>query len=330
MDHFKEYFTFIQKFDLRLSEIRDKRKSSKAGPVTGIGYNISHQTPHFSFEFRQHLRVLKDLAVIDLVGVDDKKRNAYLDQTKKLLSQFNRFWENYFTHNPTSAETYRDNFLLVIEFGEIFYTNVLEPGKVDVIVTPEFIEDLCDSVREREENLAKFIEEISGLDKAEEHGGDTQQAPNVESRVARIRRYPIFVEGIADQFYKIFKEYFAEKEQQPLLALLTNNIAPKTKLLFNSNGNQLADAFKQLIEANLIVSCNKAELESWIISHFQYVSNSEAKSFTAGYLNGIISSDVKICKSPILAVIKNGSTGLALAPAARSKKGSESPNLSTL
>jgi hypothetical protein len=117
------------------------------------------------------------------------------------------------------------------------------------------------------------------------------------------RRYesaaiPVFVEGIAEQFFRIFKEYFEEKEQQSLFSLLTNNVSPKAKLLFNSNGNQLADAFKQLIEANLIVSCNKAELESWITVHFQYVSNAQAKSFTAGYLNGIISSDVKICKSP--------------------------------
>lgn len=324
MQHFKEYFTFLQKFDLCLSETRDKRVAPETGPVFGMGYDITHQTPHFSFLFRHNLRILKDLAIIDIIAADPERRKAYLDQTKKLLNQFNRFWENYFRHYPTAGTVYQDNYLLVIEFAEIFYADILKPDKTDAIITPEFVEDLCDSIREREESLAEFIGEINALEKTALHGADTQQAPDGESRVARIRRYPVFIEGIADQFYKIFKEYFAEKEQQQLLSLLTNNIAPKTKLLFNSNGNQLADAFKQLIEANLIVSCNKAELESWIISHFQYVSNSEAKSFTAGYLNGIISSDVKICKSPILAVTKNGSTGLALVPIARSKKGSES------
>lgn len=143
MDHFKEYFTFIQKFDLRLSEMRDKRKSSKAGPVTGLGYSIKHQNPYFSFEFRQHLRILKELALIDIFGVDGKNRGAYLRQAKKLLIQFNRFWENYFNHNPTAGEVYGDDFLLLIEFGEVFYTTILEPGKVDVIVTPEFVDDLC-------------------------------------------------------------------------------------------------------------------------------------------------------------------------------------------
>lgn len=323
MDHFKEYFTFIQKFDLRLSEMRDKRKSSKAGPVTGLGYSIKHQNPYFSFEFRQRLRILKELALIDIFGVDKKNRGAYLGQTKKLLIQFNRFWENFFNHNPTASEIYRDDFLLVIEFGEIFYSNILEPGKVDVIVTPEFVDDLCDSVREREESLAEFIEEINALENTDQHDIGQPQTGQDAPTALRVRRFPVFIEGIADQFFKIFKGYFGEQEQPPLLSLLTINVSPKKKLLFNSNGNQLADAFKQLIEGNLIVSCNKAELESWIIEHFRYVSNGHAKSFTAGYLNGIVSSDAKICKSPILTVKRDSSKGVSLIAVARAKKGSE-------
>lgn len=319
MDHFKEYFTFIQKFDLRLSEMRDKRKSSKAGPVTGLGYSIKHQNPYFSFEFRQRLRILKELALIDIFGVDKKNRGTYLSQTKKLLIQFNRFWENYFNHNPAAGEVFRDDFLLMIELGEIFYTTILEPGKVDVIVTPEFVDDLCDSVREREESLAQFFEEINALENTEEHVTGQPQIAQVTSVALRVRRFPVFIEGITEQFFRIFKEYFDEQEQQPLLSLLTANISPKRKLLFNSNGNQLADAFKQLIEGNLIVSCNKAELESWIIEHFRYVSNGHSKSFTAGYLNGIISSDAKICKSPILTVNRK-SSGLILVPVGRTKK----------
>lgn len=319
MDHFKEYFTFIQKFDLRLSEMRDKRKPSKAGPVTGLGYSIKHQNPYFSFEFRQRLRILKELALIDIFGVDKKNRSAYLGQTRKLLIQFNRFWENYFNHNPTAGEVYRDDFLLIIELGDIFYTAILEPGKVDVIVTPEFVDDLCDSVREREESLAEFIEEINALESAEGHVTALPQTAQDIAIAPRVRRLPVFIEGVAEQFFRIFKEYFNEQEQQPLFSLLTTNTSSKSKLLFNSNGNQLADAFKQLIEDNLIVSCNKAELESWIIEHFQYVSNGHAKSFTAGYLNGIISSDVKICKSPILTVNRN-SSALILVPVARTKK----------
>ncbi len=323
MEHFKEYFTFLQKFDLRLSEIRDKREPAELGPVFKSGYDITHQTPHFSLQFAKHLQILKDLAVIDIIGANPERRKAYLDQAKKLLLLFDRFWENYFRHYPANGENLQDNFLFVIEFAEIFYTDLLEPNKTDVIATPEFVEDLCDSIRAREESLAEFIAEISTLEKTEGQNSEIEKISDGEPTPIRIRRYPVFVEGIADQFFKIFKEYFEEKDQQPLFTLLNNNISPKQKLLFNSNGNQLADAFKQLIEANLIVSCNKAELESWIIENFQYVSNAQAKPFTTGYLNGIISSDTKICKSPILAVARSGSAGVALIPVARGKKGND-------
>lgn len=321
MEHFKEYFTFLQKFDLRLSEIRDKREPAELGPVFKAGFDITHQTPHFSLQFAKRLQILKDLAVIDIIGADPGRRKAYLDQTKKLLSLFNRFWENYFSHYPANGENMQDNFLLVIEFAEIFYTDLLDPNKTEAIVTPEFVEDLCDSIREREESLADFIAEITTLVKTEGQDLEVEKTFDGEPTPIRIRRYPVFVEGIADQFFKVFKEYFGEKDQQPLFTLLNNNISPKQKLLFNSNGNQLADAFKQLIEANLIVSCSKAELESWIITHFQYVSNTQAKPFTTGYLNGIISSDTKICKSPILDVINSSPGGFSLAAVGRSKKG---------
>jgi hypothetical protein len=321
MEHFKEYFTFLQKFDLRLSEIRDKRESAELGPVFRSGYDITHQTPHFSLQFAKRLQILKDLAVIDVIGADPGRRKAYVGQTKKLLSLFNRFWENYFRHYPANGENMQDNFLLVIEFAEIFYTDLLEPNKADAIVTPEFLEDLCDSIREREESLAEFIREIAALEQTEEQNSEEEKITNGKPTPIRIHRYPVFIEGVVEQFLKIFKEYFEEKDQQPLLSLLTDNIAPRKKLLFNSNGNQLADAFKQLIEANLIVSCSKAELESWIITHFQYVSNAQTKPFTTGYLNGIISSDTKICKSPILDVISGSPGGFSLAAVGRNKKG---------
>ncbi|WP_138480092.1 hypothetical protein [Dyadobacter bucti] len=324
MEHFKEYFTFLQKFDLRLSEIRDKREPAELGPIFKSGYDITHQTPHFSLQFARHLQILKDLAVIDIIGADVGRRKAYLDQAKKLLSLFNRFWENYFRHHPSNGENLQDNFLLIVEFAEIFYTDLLEPNKTDAIVTPEFVEDLCDSIREREESLADFIAEITALVKTEGQDSEVEKISDGERTPIRIRRYPVFVEGIADQFFKIFKEYFGEQEQQPLFTLLTNNISPRQKLLFNSNGNQLADAFKQLIEANLIVSCNKAELETWIIAHFQYVSNAQYKPFTTGYLNGIISSDAKQCQSPILEVRRKNGTEFFIVPIARTKKSSPS------
>lgn len=320
MEHFKEYLSFIQNFNFRVNEIRDKQIFSKKEPVYRRGYDIRHQNPYFSFQFSSHLRILKDLAVIDLITSDSDRRAIYLSQIDKVLEKFNLFWENYHNSFPKVLKTFDNNFLLVIDFGKIFYANILEPNKVDILVTWEFVEDLCDSVREREESLAVFVSEILQLDLPSNKKEENSEVSSLKDPI-KITRYPVFVEGIADQLFKILKKYFPIEQQKKLYSLLLDNVVPNNKLLFNSNGNQLADAFKQLIEANLIVSFSKAELEGWIVDNFQYVSNSLVKPFTIGYLNSIISSDVKICKSPIFKILKDRSE---LVPLAWSKKGKNS------
>ncbi|MBE9460565.1 hypothetical protein ACFP1I_21985 [Dyadobacter subterraneus] len=317
MEHFKEYLSFIQNFNFRVNEIRDKRIFSKKGSVYGRGYDIRHQNPYFSFQFSSHLRILKDLAVVDLIASDNQRRVEFLKQVDKVLERFNLFWENYHNSYPKVLKTFDNNFLLVIDFGKIFYANILEPNKVDIIVTWEFVEDLCDSVREREESLAVFVSEILLLDSPSNKAEGNPEGVS-EHPPTKIKRYPVFVEGTADQLFIILKKYFPTDQQKKLNSLLKDNVLPKNKLLFNSNGNQLADAFKQLIEANLIVSFSKAELEGWIVDNFQYVSNSLVKPFTVGYLNSIVSSDVKVCKSPILKILKDSSE---LVPMTWSKKG---------
>ncbi len=317
MEHFKEYLSFIQNFNFRVNEIRDKRIFSKKGPVYGRGYDIRHQNPYFSFQFSSHLRILKDLAVVDLISSDSERRSEFLKQVDKILKRFNQFWENYHEHYPMGSELVADNFLLTIKFGKIFYANILEPGIADIIVTWEFVEDLCDSVREREESLAVFVSEILQLDSPSNKAEEIPEGASEQAAV-KIKRHPVFADGIADQLFMILKKYFPSEQQKKLYSLLNDNVLPENKLLFNSNGNQLADAFKQLIEANLIVSCSKVELETWIIDAFQYVSGSQVKPFTAGYLNSIISSDVKICKSPILKVSIDT---MKLSPVTWSKRG---------
>ena len=70
-------------------------------------------------------------------------------------------------------------------------------------------------------------------------------------------------------------------------------------LVFMGNGKQLAEAFKQLFDANLIAACNKAELQNWIKTHFVYREKGIQKNLTEKYLQDIISSNTKACKSPL-------------------------------
>lgn len=79
---------------------------------------------------------------------------------------------------------------------------------------------------------------------------------------------PVFRKEIIRNFFALIKDYFSSADQELLLDLLTTNKEAKDRLLYNGQGNQLADAFKQLFLSNLIVSCNKAELENWIQTNF--------------------------------------------------------------
>jgi hypothetical protein len=137
--------------------------------------------------------------------------------------------------------------------------------------------------------------------------------------ISRENGYKTNVQEAREDFYQILKDYFAATDLDHLKSLIINSEEPEQVLTYNGNGNQLADAFKQLYEANLIVGCTKAQLEKWISRHFSYISNNQLKHFTAGYLNGIISSDIKKCQSPILDIHRQQDR-FVIKPTLRNKK----------
>lgn len=119
---------------------------------------------------------------------------------------------------------------------------------------------------------------------------------------------PIFNEQAATTFLEIVKDFFSKKHHTDLQELL-NGKKPKEKLLFLSNGNKLADAFKQLFEANFIVGCTKKVLERWILEHFEYKSRINKQCFKPSTLSDIISSDKNKCSNPLLNVTLDKATG---------------------
>jgi hypothetical protein len=61
-------------------------------------------------------------------------------------------------------------------------------------------------------------------------------------------------------------------------------------------------------------------LEKWIAPKFLYLSQQgEPREFTEGYLNGIISTKTRPCKSPILKIEQKDGKFLIL-PVSRNKK----------
>lgn len=115
---------------------------------------------------------------------------------------------------------------------------------------------------------------------------------------------PTFKPEAVQQIFDLLKDFF-EKTKQPqfkqLLETGENNSKP---LIFLDNGNRLADAFKQLIKADIITGCEQKQLEKWICENFKYKYRNKIKVFAPRYVNDIISTNKDLCKKPILNVKK--------------------------
>lgn len=114
---------------------------------------------------------------------------------------------------------------------------------------------------------------------------------------------PIFKIELIESIFEKFKKFFALKHHHQLKSLLeTGNNLPE-KLIFLDNGNRLADAFKKLIENDIITGCQKQYLQEWIALNFCFKHKNETKDFTRDYIEKCISRNYYPCKRPILNVI---------------------------
>jgi hypothetical protein len=108
-----------------------------------------------------------------------------------------------------------------------------------------------------------------------------------------------------EDFFHILKDYFEKQNHETLHKLFETGCDAEMPLLFLNSGNKLADAFKQMYTANLILGCQKKDLEVWLARNFIYQSNkNQPLQFKPRYLNDIISTNKDKCKSPILNVKK--------------------------
>jgi hypothetical protein len=114
---------------------------------------------------------------------------------------------------------------------------------------------------------------------------------------------PIFHQP--EEIFTELKKHFTEQQHQQLNHLLTGKTI-KQKLLFLGKGNQLADAFKKLHNAQFITGCTKEVLISWVYNNFQYRDKNKNIDYKKNYLHDIISSDTKPCKSPIIEISEGG------------------------
>ena len=140
------------------------------------------------------------------------------------------------------------------------------------------------------------FEEISAGSKALERLSSYHQPDMPLSKIGR----PVFAQDYLHEVYEIIRNFFSPEDQASLLFMLENSSDVEKPLVFLDTGNRLADAFKQLYDANIILGCQKKELESWICRNFAYVYQNNVKPFIPKYLNEIISTTKDKCKRPFL------------------------------
>jgi hypothetical protein len=329
VQHLKEFLTRIQTFDLRVVEDNIQTQSGTNEKKHVKAYDLTYQTQYYdSFSYRSELRVLKDMAFIDLIALDKERIKLQLAELSKVRSRFKEFWGNYNQHYSEMKLVYDRSFIFSVRLEYLFIVNNLQSDGADIEVTSKFAEDLGDSVKLREKFLMELIydaensikENLSFEDfqtlhdkkqEAKQTDGPTESEISKDPEevfqnktpAKSIDRYPTFKPGIASQLLDLLREYFVTADHSKLERLLLSDEAPERPLVFRGFGNQLADAFKQLFDARLIVGCQMADLERWIAPKFNYLSNqAEARELTEGYLNGLMSTKTRPCKSPILKI----------------------------
>ncbi|AXE17220.1 hypothetical protein DR864_05465 [Runella rosea] len=161
----------------------------------------------------------------------------------------------------------------------------------------------------REEEREKKISEVKAILDAEVDRESLESTKHLplqvkEPELKAFEQVFVFRNEVITQIINILKVYFKEDaEKSELERILNNGNNADRKLFFLSNGNRLANLFKQLYEYEFIVGCDKKGLEKWIIDNFNYKHRGEIKSFTPDYIEKCISRDYYSCENPLIKII---------------------------
>jgi len=335
MQNLANFLVRLQTFDLHIitkAELKSPIKEDGNKPA----YSLAHETNYYdSFTYKSEIRVLKDMALIDLLSLNDISLKREFEQLKKLKERFKLIWTNFHQHYSELRAEYPSNFIFSIQLNYLFIVKNLQSDYKDIYIGDEFVESLHDTLKIRDKFLSELISEIDEIlhprETFEEWMAKQKSPEQVEDATAELSPKipynpdagrPKFNHQYIDDFLQLIKTYFSEEHFNQLDSLIKAEEKPASQLIFNGNSNKLADAFKQLYEANLIVGCSKVELEKWILKHFLYSNGDKVNEYSEGWLSAIISSDTKVCKSPILEVRMKDKVPF-LVPTVRNKKNSK-------
>lgn len=315
MKHFKDFIIRIQTFQVQHKQKNISEDSLKSD-TNLIYYDVSNENPYLSQDFDNELKELTELAITDILTLSVEQIGYQLKRLEQVKTIFQKFWKKYYEKPLPFSDDNRKSVFYHLELNGDFMVHGTLPENTNVIITDQFLDDLCDSVQAKEAAVKKLEEAISKVISAEEKI-EIAWATKYEGEKDTLSfKSPEIIED----FYNLLYPYFLDEDREQLANVLQTRHSETGLLLFNGFGNQLADAFKQLLDANLIVGCTPGELEKWILKYFLYRDKGKPKKFTEKYLNDIISSTTKQCQSPILDVKKKEDGQFGIFPAQRIKK----------
>ncbi|MGF7080802.1 hypothetical protein [Mucilaginibacter sp. UYCu711] len=347
MQHLKEFLVRLQTFNLRIIpqdiSIYKDLEHSKTRQIDT--YDITCETQYYdSFSYKSELRVLKDMAFIDLLSLDTERMELQLEQLRKVAERFKQLWKNWHDHHKEWTQDYKSYYIFTIQLDTLFIVKNLQSDSSGIAISGQFVEDLGDSLKLREMFLKELIGDIEKrlappkptfadflhskmpeqmTDESSEAGVEEEpleEQISAQEAAKPVGHYPTFTAGTTAQLYHILKDYFIPEDHARLEKLLLEDEPPEPPLIFRGQANQLADAFKQLFDARMIVSCRMVDLQKWIAPKFKYINNqSEVRNLSDDYLSGLMSEHSRPCKSPILQ-IKQKEDKFLILPAPRNKK----------
>jgi len=157
------FLTRLQTFNLRIIT-KSELKSTIKEDVEKQAYSLAHEAHYYdSFTYKSEIRVLKDMALIDLLSLSDTSLKREFEQLKKLKERFKLIWTNFHEHYNEFRDEYPRNFIFSIQLNYLFIVNNLQSDYKDIYIGDEFVESLHDTLKIRDKFLSELVNEIDEI-----------------------------------------------------------------------------------------------------------------------------------------------------------------------
>src|SRR5215207_6396375 len=152
MKHFKDFLIKLQTLDVKIIQ---KTVHTNQDQIQKAYYDLSHQNPHLSDQFRNELKELRELALTDILNLPLEQIEFQLKRLEEVKALFNFFWDSFYSAQYSfrfKGSEHNNEFLYSLDLGKAFIVPDLSDRNY-AIVKDQFIDDLQDTIQSRENAL---------------------------------------------------------------------------------------------------------------------------------------------------------------------------------